>query len=103
MAAKKTAKKTPVKKVAEKKAPTPKVVVEKAPAKKVPVKKVAAKKEPAKKASAKKTVATKYTSEQIYSMIEQAAYYAAVNDGFQKDPASYWTKAEQEINSMIKG
>ena len=45
----------------------------------------------------------KYTPEQVYNMIEQAAYFAAVNDDFQKDPAEYWVQAESEINSMIKG
>jgi hypothetical protein len=36
-------------------------------------------------------------------MIEQAAYFAAVNDGFKKDPTAYWAQAESEINSMTKG
>ncbi|NNJ70119.1 MAG: DUF2934 domain-containing protein [Kiritimatiellales bacterium] len=36
-------------------------------------------------------------------MIEQAAYFAGQNDGFSKDPAEYWTQAEAQINSMIKG
>jgi hypothetical protein len=107
MASKKTsAKKAPAKKVEAKvapakKAPAKKAVAEKAtPAKSTPV----AKKVPAKKAPAKKAVAkTAYTSEQVYSMIEQAAYFAAVNDGFQRDPAAYWTQAEAEINAMVKG
>ena len=36
-------------------------------------------------------------------MIEQAAYFAAENDGFSKDPSEYWAKAEESINNMIKG
>ncbi len=36
-------------------------------------------------------------------MIEQAAYFAGLNDGFSKDPAEYWARAEYEIKKMIKG
>ncbi|HEY5654142.1 MAG TPA: DUF2934 domain-containing protein [Pontiella sp.] len=99
MAAKKTAKKAPAKKKAvAKKAPAnKKAVAKKAPAKKEAV----AKKAPAKKKAAAKKV--KYTAEQVYSMIEQAAYFTAENDGFSKDPAEYWTQAEASIKSMLKG
>jgi hypothetical protein len=112
---KKAAKKAPVKKAAAKKAPAKKAAAKKAPAKKAakkaPAKKAAAKKAPAKKAAAKKAPAkkkaaakkVKYTAEQVYSMIEQAAYFAAENDGFSKDPAEYWAHAEASIKSMIKG
>ncbi len=65
-----------------------------------------AKKTPAKKkAAAKKKVPAKlkYTAEQIYSMIEQAAYFTAENDRFGKDPSEYWTQAEAAINKMVKG
>lgn len=108
MAAKKTAKKTAEKKTPVVTAPAKKVVAKAAPAKAIvakpaPVKKAVAKKAPAKKAATNKSTATQYTSEQVYSMIEQAAYYAAVNDGFQRDSGTYWAKAEQEINAMIKG
>ena len=95
MAAKRTGKKAPAKKAAAKKAPA-----KKAAAKKAPAKKAAAKKAPAKKAAAQKV---KYTAEQVYSMIEQAAYFAAENDGFGKDPAEYWAQAEASINKMLKG
>jgi len=44
-----------------------------------------------------------YTSEQIYNMIQQAAYFAAENDGFAKEPNEYWTQAEASIKSMISG
>ena len=101
MATKKTTtKKTPAtKKAVAKKAPTKKAVAKKAPAKK-PV----AKKAPAtKKAATKKTKKAKYTAEQIYSMIEQAAYFTAENEGFSNDPAAYWAQAEAAINKMIKG
>lgn len=101
MASKKTAaKKAPAKKAAAKTAPAKK----EAPAKKAAVKKAPAKKAPAKKAPAKKAAAKKveYTAEQVYSMIEQAAYFAAENDGFSKDPATYWATAEASIKSMIK-
>lgn len=93
---KKTTKKAPAKKAPAKK----KAVAKKTPAKKAAV----AKKAPAKKkAAAKKTKKAKYTAEQIYSMIEQAAYFTAENDGFSKDPSEYWTQAEAAINTMVKG
>ena len=92
---KKAAKKAPAKKAVAKK-----VQAKKAVAKKAPAKKVAAKKAPARKAAAKKV---KYTAEQVYSMIEQAAYFAAENDGFSKDSATYWANAEASIKSMVKG
>jgi hypothetical protein len=97
-------KKAPAKKAAAKKAPAKKAA-KKAPAKKVaakkaPAKTAAKKKAPAKKAAAKKV---KYTAEQVYSMIEQAAYFAAENDGFSKDPAEYWAHAEASIKTMVKG
>ncbi|MCK5676682.1 MAG: DUF2934 domain-containing protein [Verrucomicrobia bacterium] len=76
-----------------------------------PAKKTAAKKAPAKKAPAKKKAPTKkkapakvkYTAEQVYSMIEQAAYFTAENDRFGKDPSEYWAQAEAAINKMVKG
>ena len=89
MPAKKTAKKAPAKKAAAKKAPA-----QKAPAKK----KAAARK----KVSRKQAPKAKYTAEQVYSMIEQAAYFNAENDGFSKDPGVYWAQAEASINAMIK-
>ncbi len=102
MAAKKTAaKKTPAKKAPAKKAPAKKAAAKKAPAKKAPAKKAVAKKAPTKKKAVAKKV--KYTAEQVYSMIEQAAYFAAENDGFSKDPAEYWAQAEASIKTMIKG
>jgi len=110
MAAKKTAKKAPAKKATIKKAPAKKAAAKKAPAKKkaaakkAPAKKVVAKNPPAKKKAATKKVAkVKYTAEQIYSMIEQAAYFAAENDGFSKDPSDYWAQAEASINAMVNG
>ncbi len=97
MAAKKTAKKAAAKKApaetAEKKAPA-----KKAAAKKAPAKKAAAKKAPAKKAAAKKTVITK---EQFYSMVNEAAYFAAQNDDNQKGATEYWMEAEAGISSKF--
>ncbi len=95
MTAKKTAKKT-----AAKKAPAKKTTA----AKKAPAKKAVAKKAPAKKkAAAKKPAKPNYTAEQVYSMIEQAAYFSAENDEFSRDSISYWTQAEAAISKMIKG
>ncbi len=89
MAAKKTAAvKAPADQAAEKKP-----AARKAPAKKAPAEKAASTKSAAKK--------SKYTAEQIYSMTEQAAYFAAENDGFKKAPIEYWTQAEASIKSMI--
>ena len=93
-------KKMASKKTAAKKAPAKKAAAKKEPAKTVPAKKAPAKKAPAKKTAAKKV---QYTAEQVYSMIEQAAYFAAENDGFSKDSATYWANAEASIKSMIKG
>ena len=36
-------------------------------------------------------------------MIEQAAYFAAENDGFSKEPAEYWAGAEASVNTMVNG
>ncbi len=94
MATKKTTKKVPAKKTVAKKAPAKK---------KTAAKKAPAKKTPAKKAAAKKTKKAKYTAEQVYSMIEQAAYFTAENDGFSKDPIAYWSQAEAAISTMVKG
>ena len=92
------------KKTTTKKAPAKKATAKKAPAKKAPAKKTAAKKAPAKKkAATKKAKKMKYTAEQVYSMIEQAAYFTAENDGFSKDPSEYWAQAEAAINTMVKG
>lgn len=101
------AKKTTVKKATVAKAPVAKAPVAKAPATKPAVKKEAApkaapKKAPAKKAPVAKKSTQNYTAEQIYSMIEQAAYFAAENDGFKKEPASYWAKAESSVKAMLK-
>lgn len=94
MAAKKTAKKAPAKKAPAKK------VAKKAPAKKAPAKKAVAKKAPAKKkAAAKKMVVTK---EKFYSMVNEAAYFAAENDGNNKSAVDYWMEAEAAISSKFK-
>lgn len=93
MAAKKTAaKKAPAKKTAAKK-----TVAKKAPAKKV-TKKAPAKKAPAKKKTAKKTVVTK---EKFYSMVNEAAYFAAENDGNNKGAVDYWMEAEAAISGKF--
>lgn len=79
-----------------------KPATKKTPAKKAEAKKAPAKKAPAKKKSTIKKKALVYTAEQVYSMIEQAAYFAAENDTFQKDPTEYWVEAEAAVNKMIK-
>ena len=92
MAAKKTAKKA-----VAKKAPAKKKVAKKAPAKKAAAKKASAKKT-AKKAAAKKKVVTK---EKFYSMVNEAAYFAAQNDGNKKSSTDYWMEAEAGISSKF--
>ena len=42
-----------------------------------------------------------YNSEQIYTMTEQAAYFAALNDQFKKDPCEYWNAAQAEIQNLL--
>ncbi len=86
MAAKKTAKKA-----VAKKAPAKKTVAKKAPAKKVAKKKVA-------KKAAKKTV----TKEKFYSMVTEAAYFAAQNDSNKKGSTDYWMEAESAISKKFK-
>lgn len=98
MVAKKTtkkaaAKKAPAKKVAAKKAPAKKAVAKKAPAKKA-----VAKKAPAKKAAAKKKIVTKQT---FYSMVNEAAYFSAENDGNKKGAMDYWMDAEAAISKKF--
>lgn len=90
MAAKKTAQKA-----VAKKAPAKKAVAKKAPAKKA-----VAKKAPAKKA-AKKATKTVVTKEQFYSMVNEAAYFAAQNDGNKKSSTDYWMEAEAGISSKF--
>jgi len=102
MAAKKT-----VKKAVAKKAPAKKVIVKKAPAKKAVAKKAPASakatagqrvKKVAKKKAVKKTVVNK---EQFYSMVTEAAYFAAQNDGNKKSSTDYWMEAEAGISSKF--
>ena len=99
MIAKKTAKKAPAKtkvakEIVEKKAPAKTAVAKKAAAKKAPAKKKAV----AKKAPAKKTVVTK---EKFYSMVNEAAYFAAENDGNKKGATDYWMEAEAAISTKF--
>lgn len=34
-------------------------------------------------------------------MTEQAAYFAALNDQFRKDPCEYWNAAQKEIQNLL--
>ena len=104
-AKKKVAKKATVKKVVKKvakKAAAKKVVAKKTVAKKAPAKKVAAKKAVAKKKVAKKVAVKVVTKEQFYSMVTEAAYFAAENDGNQKGSTDYWMEAESAISKKFK-
>ena len=86
-------KKTVIKKAAEKiAAPVKKAVAKKASAKKAP-----AKTAPAKKAAAKKAIA----QEQFYTMVCEAAYFAAQNDGNKKSSVDYWIEAEAAISGKF--
>lgn len=46
--------------------------------------------------------AKKLTPEQVYRMIQEAAYLKAEKGGFSKDPSSYWLEAEGEIYRKYK-
>jgi hypothetical protein len=83
------------KKTTTKKTPTKKTPAKKAVTKKTSTKKTAVKK---KKSVQKKTT---YSPEQIYSMTEKAAYYAALNDNFSQDPGDYWKAAQIEIEKIL--
>ena len=84
------------KSVASKKTPSKKTPYEKKATPKSAVKK----KTPAQKKSTPKKKPT-YNSEQIYNMTEQAAYFAALNDQFKKDPCEYWNTAQEEIRNLL--
>jgi hypothetical protein len=71
---------------------TKKAVAKKAPAKKVTKKAVA------KKAASSKAVVTK---ERFYSMVSEAAYFAAENDGNKKGAADYWMEAESAVSKKF--
>ena len=85
----------PAKKVAKKavakKAPASAKATAGKPAKKVAAKKVA-------KKAAKKTV----TKEKFYSMVTEASYFAAQNDGNKKGATDYWMEAESAISKKFK-
>jgi len=87
----------PAKKAVAKKTVVKKVAVAKAPVKKVVAKKAVAKKAPAKKAAAKTTV----TKEQFYSMVTEAAYFAAQNDGNKKGSTDYWMESEAAVSKKF--
>lgn len=87
---KKTVKKATVKKASVKpaapKAAEPKVAARKAPAPKAP----------APKATASKTVVS---HEKFYSMVSEAAYFAAQNDRNRKGAVEYWIEAEAALRA----
>ena len=89
---KKTTKKT-VKKAAVKKAAVAKPVAAKRAAPKA-----AAKKAPAKAAATKKTV---IAPERFYTMVSEAAYFSAQNDGNRKGAAEYWVEAEAAVRAKF--
>jgi hypothetical protein len=68
--------------------------------------KKAAKKAPkkiAKKATRPKTTRRKKVShEELYRMVQDAAYFKAQSNGFMGDPQAYWTIAEAEILAQFR-
>ncbi len=82
---------------------TKKTTAKKAPAKKAVAKKAVAKKAPAKKAPAKKATAKKIVvnKEKFYSMVTEAAYFAAQNDDNKNGSAGYWMEAEEAISKKF--
>lgn len=93
-----------VKAAAKKPAPA-KAAVKKPVAAKAPAKKPAA--AAAKKPATKRTTAAggklNITPEQRYSMVAEAAYYRAQQQGFMGDPVQDWTAAEAEIAALLSG
>jgi hypothetical protein len=77
-----------------------------APKKAAVAKPAAAKKAPAKKAAATKKAAApkkhKPGPEELYRMIETAAYFIAERNGFAGDSQSYWAEAEVQIKRTLK-
>jgi Protein of unknown function (DUF2934) len=63
--------------------------------KSAPKKVAATKKTPSKRAPAKKTAKT---PEELYKMVETAAYYLAMHDHFKAHPAHYWHLAEKQVH-----
>ena len=95
---------TGVKAAAKKPAPATaaakKPVAAKAPAKKTVA---AAAKKPAPKRATATGGKLSVTPEQRYSMVAEAAYYRAQQQGFMGDPVSDWTAAEAEIAALLSG
>jgi hypothetical protein len=90
--------------VAAPKAAAPKKVVAAKPAA-APKKAAVAKPAAAKKAPAKKPAAAKKHKpgpEELYRMIETAAYYIAERNGFAGDSQAYWAEAEVQISRILK-
>ncbi len=77
-------------------------------AKKPAVKKTIAAKPVATKAAAKKTsgekavaAKTSVSQEKFYSMVSEAAYFSAQNDGNRKGAAEYWVEAEAAVRAKF--
>jgi hypothetical protein len=86
---------------AQKKAPAAKPVA--APKKTATAKPAAAKTATTRKAAAKPaTQKMKPGPEELYRMIQTAAYFIAERNGFAGDSQSYWAQAEIQINSILK-
>ena len=98
MAAKKMTKKAPASAKATAGKPAKKAVAKKAPAKKAPASAKATAGKPAKKKAAKKAVVSQ---KQFDHMVNEAAYFAAQNDGNSKDSATYWVEANAAISKKF--
>ncbi|OAM52792.1 hypothetical protein A7981_04950 [Methylovorus sp. MM2] len=91
----------PKTKTAAKKVAVPaKTTTAKTAAKKTPAKKTVAKAKTASKAT--KTKPSKISPHERYKMTEVAAYFLAEKNGFAGNPVEYWTKAEAQINALLK-
>jgi hypothetical protein len=71
-----------------------------APKKAAVAKPAAAKKAPAAKSAAPKKL--KPGPEELYRMVQTAAYFIAERNGFAGDSQAYWAEAEIQINSILK-
>jgi hypothetical protein len=88
-------KKETKKAAAAKKSTAKKAPAKKSAAKKAPAKKSAAKKTPAKRSTTKKT--TPVSEDEFFTMVREAAYFAAENDGHRKSDTDYWMQAESAV------
>lgn len=53
-------------------------------------------------AAVRKAPAPLPSREELYKMIQTAAFFTAEKDAFRKDPSAYWGEAEKEIMARYR-